>query len=345
MSRQYHLHFTARKEGFSMTKNQAWGIYAPYIRDFINMKRSLGFKYVKQELILLRFDRFTIERCETEIGISKELADKWCERRNNESDGNRYFRCVCISQLSSYLCNLGIRSYIPRLPPLQLTFRPYIYSKKEIAAIFNAADALIISKRIMTSIIFIVPILLRVLYGTGIRIGEALSLQNKDVNLSENCILVKDSKNGKQRIIPISKSLSAACQDYLYHREKLPVLQSGDSPFFISLNGSATVHHTFYCWFRIVLRAAGIPYTGNYRGPRIHDIRHTFSCHALAKMAESGVDLYTSLPVLSTYLGHQSFNATNGYVRLTAAMYPDLLKDVDMICLNVFPNIENYETN
>ena len=62
-------------------------------------------------------------------------------------------------------------------------------------------------------------------------------------------------------------------------------------------------------------------------------------------MAESGVDLYTSLPILSTYLGHQSLGATNGYVRLTATMYPDLLKDVDMICLNVFPNIENYETN
>jgi len=139
-----------------MNKNQAWGIYAPYIRDFIDMKRSLGFKYEKQEQILLRFDRFTRERGETELGISKELADKWCERRSNESDGNRYFRCVCINQLSSYLCNLGIRSYIPRLPPIQSTFTPYIYSKKEITAIFNAADALIISKRIMTSIIIMV---------------------------------------------------------------------------------------------------------------------------------------------------------------------------------------------
>jgi len=328
-----------------MNKNQAWGIYAPYIRDFINMKRSLGFKYVKQERILLRFDRFTTERGETEVGISKELADKWCERRKNESNGYRYYRCVCISQLSSYLCRSGIRSYIPRLPPFQFSFTPYIFSKKEIAAIFNAADALITSKRIMNSIIFIVPTLLRVLYGTGIRIGEALSLKNKDVNLSENYILVKDSKNGKQRIIPISESLSAVCQDYLYHREKLPVLQSDDSPYFISLNGSATIPHTFHGWFRIVLRAAGIPYKGNYRGPRIHDIRHTFACHALALLAESGIDLYTSLPILSTYLGHQSLSATNGYVRLTAAMYPDLLKDVDMICLNVFPNVKTYEAN
>lgn len=329
-----------------MNKNQAWGIYDPYIRDFINMKRDFGFKYEKQESILLRFDRFIAEKGETKVGISKELADKWCERRSNESDGNRYNRCVCISQLSSYLCGLGIRSYIPRLPPIQSSFTPYIYSKKEMSAIFKAADALLMCRKNMNSIIIIVPTLLRVLYGTGIRIGEALSLQNKDVNLSENYIMVKDSKNGKQRIIPISESLSAVCKDYLNHRKRLPVMQSGDTPFFISLNGSATNPHIFLIWyFRIVLRAAGIPYTGNYRGPRIHDIRHTFSCHALANMVESGVDLYTLLPILSTYLGHQSLNATNAYVRLTAAMYPGLLKDVDMICLNVFPNVKNYETD
>jgi hypothetical protein len=57
-------------------------------------------------------------------------------------------------------------------------------------------------------------------------------------------------------------------------------------------------------------------------------------------MAESGMDMYCSLPILSTYLGHQSLQATNSYVRLTAETYPELLKDVDTFCLNVFPKIE-----
>jgi len=60
-------------------------------------------------------------------------------------------------------------------------------------------------------------------------------------------------------------------------------------------------------------------------------------------MAEFGMDLYCSLPILSTYLGHQSLQSTNSYVRLTAEIYPELLKDVDAICLNVFPNIDTYE--
>ena len=62
-------------------------------------------------------------------------------------------------------------------------------------------------------------------------------------------------------------------------------------------------------------------------------------------MAESGIDLYASLPILSNYLGHQSLGATNHYVRLTANMYPDLIKNVDMICLDVFPKFRNYEAD
>ena len=77
----------------------------------------------------------------------------------------------------------------------------------------------------------------------------------------------------------------------------------------------------------------------------MHDLRHTFAVTALAVMAEAGIDLYASLPILSAYLGHQSLDATNYYVRLTANMYPSLIKDVDMIYLDVFPKFRNYEAN
>jgi site-specific recombinase XerD len=56
-------------------------------------------------------------------------------------------------------------------------------------------------------------------------------------------------------------------------------------------------------------------------------------------MAKSGLDLYYSLPLLSTFLGHKSLSATDQYVRLTAEMYPDMLKDEKSICVYVFPKI------
>lgn len=327
-----------------MKKRLLWGIYAPYIRQLIDLKRSLGFKYFTEETIYSIFDRYTREISETKLGISKKLAEKWCERKNNESDSYRFHRCLCLSQLSSYLCRIGIRSYIPRLPRVKSSFTPYIFSKDEMAAIFNASDKLVAQRKMMNSIIFVMPALLRLLYCTGLRIGEALALRNKDINLIENFLIIRDSKNGKQRMIPISESLSAVCKDYLQHRDSLPLSKSEDY-LFVSLNGSVCSADAVYRQFQKILKIAGIPFIGNHHGPRVHDLRHTFAVTSLAQMAESGADLYTMLPVLSTFLGHQSLSATDSYVRLTAEMYPALLKDVDMICMNVFPDVKYHESN
>lgn len=328
-----------------MNNRPFWGIYAPYIKQLIDLKRGLGFKYETEEYIHSLFDRFTIEMNETEVGISKGLAEKWCERNNNESDSYRYHRGVCLCQLSSYLCKIGIRSYIPRLQKSNHSFTPYVFSKEEITAIFVASDNLRAQRKMMNTILFVMPAMLRLLYSTGLRISEAVALENKDVNLDEKYIVIKDSKNGKQRMIPISDSLSAVCKDYVRYRDLIPLSKSEDTFFFVSLNGSSCTTDAVYRLFQDILRMAGIPFVGNHHGPRLHDLRHTFAVTSLANMAQNGVDLYSMLPILSTYLGHQCLSSTDSYVRLTAEMFPDLLKDVDRICLNVFPDIMYHETN
>ena len=73
--------------------------------------------------------------------------------------------------------------------------------------------------------------------------------------------------------------------------------------------------------------------------------RHAFSVHSLAAMAESGLDLYYSLPILSEYLGHQSLEATDKYVSLTSDMYPELLSDINGICSYAFPEVKCHETD
>jgi integrase len=185
------------------------------------------------------------------------------------------------------------------------------------------------------------PCLVRLLYGTGMRINEALSLKNKDVNIIGRYLTLKDTKNGKDRLVPMSDSLTAVFKDYLKHRNDLPLngLERENGPFFVSLNGGVCNHSAVHCWFRKVLVLAGIPFTGNRKGPRIHDIRHTFACHSFLKLSAEGVDLYCSWPYLSTYLGHQSLEATEQYIRLTSQMYPELLKNTDGLYVDVLPDI------
>jgi len=324
-------------------RNQFEGIYAPYIKQYIDFKRELGFKYHTNATIFSLFDRFTIERGEKIVGITRELAGAWRNLNPNESDSYKYHRCVCLNQLSSFLCKIGFHSYMLQLPPNRSAFVPYIFSKNQITALFEACDHVVNEKKRMDSPIIILPTLIRLLYGTGLRISEALALKTSDVDLDDDYLIVRDSKNGQERMVPISASLSTVLKEYLKYRNLIPLPALKSEYFFITLSGRRCSTDSAYRWFMKILAKASI--SRNNHGPRLHDLRHTFSVHSLAMMAEAGIDLYCSLPTLSTYLGHQSLEATNAYLRLTAEMYPDLLKDTDLICLNVFPKNEYYETH
>ncbi len=325
-----------------MNSKAFWSIYAPYINDFIGLKRSLGYKYEEEERLLYKFDQFILDQGHTSVVFTKELSDKWADGHHNEAELTIYSKVKVVKQLTEYLLNQGIKTYVPQLPKYRRgTFIPYIYSYEEIKAIFRACDSLRMKCRSVDSCILIMPCLLRLLYGTGIRISEALSLQNKDVNISGKYLVLKDTKNGKDRLVPMSDSLTAVCKNYLAHRDKLPVneLKRKNGPFLVTLNGRVCKHAAVHRWFRKVLEMAGIPFTGDRKGPRIHDIRHTFACHSFLKLSDEGVDLYCSWPYLSTYLGHQSLESTEQYIRLTSQMYPELLRDTDELYVDILPDI------
>lgn len=128
-------------------------------------------------------------------------------------------------------------------------------------------------------------------------------------------------------------------------QEALSIFQDPEDYFFVKRNGYNIRAKTVYEWFRKVLRKADIPHRGQGQGPRLHDLRHAFSVHSFVAMAESGLDLYYSLPLLSEYLGHQSLEATDKYVRLTSDMYPKLLSNVNTICSYAFPEVKVHEAD
>lgn len=323
-----------------MNKRFNHGIYADLIKQYIAYKRSLGFKMEDIEERLSRFDRLTIMRKEASIGISKELVDAWSVPLPQESDTNRYSRICILRQFSYYLQLMRYDSHIPKMPKYNFTFVPYIFTQVEMSAIFQACDKLFLKRKYMYSQICVMPVLIRMLYSTGLRIGEALNLRHKDVHLETGYVLVRASKNGQDRLVPISLSLIECCKDFFLYKQKQGIDTRAETYFFTALNGSRCQVVTVYEIFRTVLFKAGIPHQGRGKGPRMHDFRHTFCVNALLKLSEAGMDLYCSMPILSTYIGHQSIEATNKYVRLTAELYPSLLDKVDATYQYVFPDME-----
>ena len=247
------------------------GIYATFLEQFIDFKRSLGYKFKDAEYTYCLFDRFTIQRGETEIGIDKDLADQWAVKRPNESDSTRYRRVMYLIQFAGFLNDSGYKAYMPQLPRVyKSTFTPYIFSLKEIESIFAASDRLEMDSS-MNSTVNVMPAILRTLYGTGIRVGEAVTLKIKDVHLDDRYLIIRQTKNGKERMVPFSDSLADVLRRY---RNSLQIAQDSQGHFFVKRNGYPCLSKAVYEWFRKILREASIVHGGKGQGPRLHDLRY-----------------------------------------------------------------------
>ena len=315
-------------------------VYGGFILQYITFKRSLGYKYKGAEFRFRVFDRFAVQESCEHVGLTKELFEKWMKPTMNESEGNRYRRVNELINFSRFLNDLGIASYCPRNIPIKKSgFAPYIFTHDEISRFFAACDKNLNWERYPTEVVYTTPALFRLLYGTGLRISEALHLETKDVHLEDGYVLLRNTKNNSDRMIPFADSVGAALRQYSSYREKI---FGRDARYFFANAGNT-------CWstsvareqFRRILVRAQIPHTES--GPRLHDFRHTFSVHTLAEMSSQGLDLYYSLPILSKYLGHASLEATDRYVRLTAEMYPELIHQSNQLCAYVFPEVNHDE--
>jgi len=320
-----------------------YSIYGPYIEQYLDVQRSLGYKPKQRNSILVSFDRLALERDEEVVGISKELADEWGTKGINESEINRYKRIQGIRLFASFLCKIGYPSYLAQLPKLITDFTPYIFTKQQIRAFFDVCDQLD-TWTTNKSTVFVIPTLFRLLYATGLRVSEALLLTCQDVNLKDSYLIVRNSKNGMDRMVPISDTLLDVCRVYFEYRiHYSKMIYNISDHFFICQDGNKCHTDLIYRWFRKILYNTGISHGGKGIGPRVHDFRHTFACHSLADMTVKGLDLYYTLPILSTYLGHRSLAATDEYVRLTVQMYPEISTKINEFAPDIFPKISNSE--
>lgn len=309
---------------------------APLLEDYLTHKRALGYAF-KNPGHLYMFDKFYEDNNFTSPSITREAIDAWSMKNPNEADSNRYHRIRSIRDFSIYLNHCGYHSYIPLLPKnYRSTFTPYIFTQDELTRFFNACDSRQEKKRSFNTSYYIYPALFRLLYGTGLRIYEALSIEIKDIDLKEGTILIRDSKNGEDRLIPLCPSLIVVLSDYKSHyRDKIKT----SNLFFVKLNSERVSCDTVYSHFRKILALANISHGGRGYGPRLHDVRHIFSINSLHKMTSEGLDIYYCLPILSQYLGHKSIDATNGYVRITMELYPEMMDKLNQSYSHLFPEV------
>lgn len=139
----------------------------------------------------------------------------------------------------------------------------------------------------------------------------------------------------------MSDEIISRCRDYF---ECVDMMSKGSDYFFPGLNGKPMTLTNIYHNFRRFLWKAGISHGGRGKGPRVHDFRHTFACHCLKKWVIQGKDLSVYLPVLKTYMGHDSFEETAYYLRMTADVFPDISIKLEGSYPDIIPKLEG-DTN
>jgi len=317
------------------------GPFKDYCHQYMNYKRGLGFKFGESSLYLLRFmDDYFKQYYLSSIVLTKSMVEDFVSHRDKESEKTQHMRMSLIRQFALFMNRRGFSFYVypNQLIPIDKTFTPYIFTHGEIKRITNVVDSLPYTPH-SRYYHLVYPMLFRMLYGCGLRIGEALSLKKTEVNLMNGILTITKAKLGKSRLVPMSRSLTDYCKNYVVNMG-FDMCSEG---YFYPSRDAGRYHRTpVYVKLKQCMKIAGVLSEGSV-GPRVHDIRHTYAVHALEKMINDGQDVYCTLPILSTYLGHSGIESTEKYLRLTEEAYGRVIDTVAPLYTGVFPEVVCHE--
>jgi integrase len=295
------------------------------VDDLVAVRHAGGYRFRIPERVLRQFAAHCARQGYPHSSITKEAVEGFLYGSHLRASTIRRNE-VLLRQLGEHAQALGWAAYAPAAITRVRAghHRPYVFTDDETRRLFTAIDSAPMS--FYSNKALVDPVLFRVLYGTGLRVSEALHLHLADVDTDAATLRIRDAKNGQSRTIPITARLAATVDAYRIagHPDPAP-----DQHLFYA---RATEHpinqSTVYLRFRGYLADAGIPhFTG---GPHPHSLRHGFAVTNLRRWAANGDDLAVMLPYLAAYMGHTDLRGTQYYLRLTADAYPDLLDRIQV---------------
>jgi len=283
--------------------------------EYLALRRALGFKLRAETWLLPAFVAYV--RTHGSSVITTDLALSWA-RQPPDAHPNWWAKKLgVVRRFAKHRHASDPRTEVPPsdlLPYRSQRLAPHIYSDEEISALIDQAGCLRDPLQAATY-----ATLIGLLAATGMRIGEAIGLDQHDVGWRRALVTVRDGKFKKSRELPVHHTTLAALHAYAEHRNRERPHRRAPS-FFVSHAGTRLLERNIGRQFATLRDRAGLSRPSR-RLPRIHDLRHTFAVRTLEEWYRAGVDVERRLPWLSTYLGHVSPSSTYWYLTAT----PELL--------------------
>jgi integrase len=293
------------------------------LTEYLATRRALGTQLSWPESSLRAFVDFV--EAEGAEFITTELALRWALKPVGVQRATHARRLAIVRGFAGWLQATDTRTQVaPQgiLPARHRRPAPHIYTDGEIADLMAAATQLRSASGLRGVTL---KTLIGLLAATGLRPGEALSLDVGDVDLVSGILTIRESKFGKSRFVPLDESTCIALAAYSTFRDT--VLPRRETPaFLVSERGSRLGRHAARRTFANLCKTVGLRPMGHPRragrGPRLQDNRHSFATRRLIAWYRARLDVDRLIPRLATYLGHGSTVNTYWYIQAV----PELLQ-------------------
>ena len=151
--------------------------------------------------------------------------------------------------------------------------------------------------------------MLELLYATGIRVSELITLDVSDVNVPMSFVRCKGGK--KERIIPMGHQAKDALENYINNVRKYMVKDENETALFVNCSGARLSRQGFWKLIKYYQHIAGIE-----TDITPHTLRHSFAAHLL----ENGADLHS----IQEMMGHADISSTQVYSRMMNSKIKDV---------------------
>jgi site-specific recombinase XerD len=289
------------------------------IQRFLDARRAVGRKYFNEERALRLLDRFLVDQAVTRIDqITAEVLDRFLMSRPRTRPRSFNALLGVVGRLLDWL--VAQRELVAS--PLRTRRRrttahriPYLFDPPKARHLLQVAGNLLDRSR--------APqrgatyrTLFALLYGLGLRVGEACHLRCGDVDQERHLLVVRGGKFGKTRLVPFGPGMARLLGEHLKRRSPHRTPEPA-APLFTFDGRNCVNPCTVSQTFLQLTRQMGLTVPQGSSSPRLHDLRHSFAVGTLLRWYREGIDPAARLQHLSTFLGHVSPASTVVYLTIT----------------------------
>jgi len=291
------------------------------IRRFVAHKRALNRRFHNEESTLRMLDRYLVEQGVLDLlGVKPAVVEAFLSSRPRIRPRSYNRLLAIVRGLFDWMVAQQMLDASPvQVRPRRDTTRrvPYLFDLPSASRLIKSAAALPDSRRATLRGPTYATIF-ALLFGLGLRCGEAARLTRADVDLRRQLLVIRETKFGKSRLVPFGPSMAARLAAYIQLRERKSRKLTVEAPIFSFTSGRPIHPAVISQIFHKLVSSLGLAVPSGVRPPCAHHLRHSFAVGTLLRWYHEGADPGAQLLHLSTFLGHVKPASTAVYLTITA---------------------------